>query len=235
MIPVVLDDALPPAALTTITSVSMELPNRSRSAWLDASIGDSPLLAIFALLQAMVEKYAGATDLCGAEWWARRSPGYHFQGWHVDKDEVLFRRSGRVKCPSIASVLYLGNPGGPTLISSQVSTADGSALIPAELERAWLVPPKLNRLVMFSGDAAHAVLPDAGCVDVRSTVPINWWSTPIEIDDVLSYRWSGSGLGNPIGGQPEPMISSAVPVSAIQLAAGDFPRTIRQSWPPRRD
>jgi hypothetical protein len=104
----------------------------------------------------------------GAEWWFNRDA---LRPFHYDKDEKLFARTRRMVHPRRASILYLGDGGGPTVILNETPTSirRGRKDRPISGVR---VEPRANRFVLFTGDRFHAAYPGRGS---RATLAINWW------------------------------------------------------------
>ena len=78
-------------------------------------------------------------------------------GWHKDKDEVLWRE-GILKYPLCTSVYYL-----------DVNVTSGGNLF---LEDDIVIEPKTNRLVLFGPDVEHFVQAYSG---IRHSIIINPW------------------------------------------------------------
>ncbi|MEV0381668.1 hypothetical protein [Nonomuraea sp. NPDC050643] len=234
--PKVFDDALPPSLLAALISAAGEMPHRTVSFWTDLRATEPPLIAaVFSHLRALVDLPGLDADEAGVEWWVRRAPAYHFQSWHVDKDEALFMSEQVVRCPAAATILYLGDAGGPTIVSSQVCAQDGSRLVPRRLERAWTVEPHLNRFVVCRGDAAHAVLPsrDHG-QRVRTSMPINWWPSPTARNARLGAEVTDHpAVVERMVREPPPEASAWSPtrVAPRRWHASELPRPIEQRWP----
>jgi hypothetical protein len=125
------------------------------------------------------------TGCSGAEWWLSRMRTSDVRvDFHRDRDEVLFRRTGRLVHPAFSSVLFLNRcRGGLLAVTSADPDERNPSLAPDPLD-ADLVRPWPNRFVWFPGDTTHGVL------DARNAVPrgrlrpatplrlglvVNWW------------------------------------------------------------
>lgn len=123
----------------------------------------------------------------GAEWWVRREPPWSGQVLHFDKDELLLKRDGRVLHPLFASVLYLNDLGGGTLIADQTLSSDGK-LLPPEAEKAVSISPNPNQYAVFPGNRLHGVIAGrkhmTALPKARITLLINWWTQrPLGVED----------------------------------------------------
>jgi hypothetical protein len=128
----------------------------------------------------------------GVEWWLSRMKtnrvGVDF---HQDRDETLFRRSGTLRHPLLASVLFLNRVrGGALAVTTQRANPKHPSCAPLPLD-ADLVAPRPNRLVWFHGRLTHGVLDLANQVpsgavrgqgELRLAVVMNWWrQRPTEV------------------------------------------------------
>ncbi|OUC97732.1 hypothetical protein [Streptosporangium minutum] len=232
--PRVFDDVLPPALLEVLSVAAAVLPNRTLSFWTGLDAPEPPLIAtVLRHLKALVGLPQLERPDAGVEWWVRRAPAYHFQPWHVDKDEALFMRDGVVRPPAAASILYLSDAGGATIFSSQVCDQEGAALVPRRLERAWTIAPRRNRFVVARGDAVHAVLPSREhAQQVRTSMPINWWPSPMVSNARLATEAADHEALAQLTDTPVPAErSNPVPVPLRTWYAADLPRPVEQRWP----
>ena len=78
-------------------------------------------------------------------------------GMHYDKDQLLYKRTGRLSYPICGVVYYpkIENMSGGELVFDDAS-----------------ITPKTNRLVIFKGDLYHGVNPHTG---TRISLGINPW------------------------------------------------------------
>jgi hypothetical protein len=114
-------------------------------------------------------------QLAGVEWWCRVEPEDRAKTFHFDKDEQLFAEKAQLVHPTRASVLYLVDRGGPTIIVDQTSR-DGVTLVPRAPTRQVFVSPKKNRFLVFPGNLLHAVrAANTETPELRMTVLYNWW------------------------------------------------------------
>jgi hypothetical protein len=105
-------------------------------------------------------------EFVGAEWWLRATTTDTGFPFHFDRDEGI-RRS--IVSPDLASILYLSNAGGPTVIldatPSRVSAPSAGIA----------VHPRAGRFGMFPGMLLHGVLPGRPGRWPRVTMLVNWW------------------------------------------------------------
>mmetsp|Transcript_32553 Transcript_32553/g.92318 ORF Transcript_32553/g.92318 Transcript_32553/m.92318 type:complete len:313 (+) Transcript_32553:369-1307(+) len=135
--------------------------------------------------------------LAGAEWWVQRRPTHRNLEFHFDVDSCLLHNSSRFRCPSIASILYLSDAGGPTAILHQAAAKGylwGYRLSPGAAGRCDLIFPSRSLYAVFPGSLLHGVLPDLrhaggplggqgvptaaqaeGEDGMRTTLLVNWW------------------------------------------------------------
>jgi hypothetical protein len=140
----------------------------------------------------------GLSDVDDAllEWWLHVRSSRDPMHAHFDRDEGAFSASHVMRTPRLSTVLYLSDEGGPTFVVDQALritvNADGSesaATEPERAERAWLIAPKRNRLLIFDGALLHGVRPaparavcsDKGEITIerssapRITLMTNFW------------------------------------------------------------
>ena len=75
-----------------------------------------------------------------------------------DRDEALFRRTGRVAHPVVSSVLFLNRCRGGLLAVVDAPPNDANWACAPDALDADLVKPWPNRFAVFAGDATHGVL-----------------------------------------------------------------------------
>jgi hypothetical protein len=132
-------------------------------------------------------------EFIGAEWWFRATTTDTGFPFHFDRDEGI--RSSIVS-PGLASILYLSNAGGPTVIldatpSRRTAPSGGIA-----------VYPRPGRFGMFPGTLLHGVLPGRPGRWPRVTMLVNWWRTvprmecaPVHPDSTPASSRGGGGGG----------------------------------------
>jgi hypothetical protein len=126
-------------------------------------------------LEAALELDADA--VAGVEWWQQRVPSDAPMRAHWDKDECEAADGLQLTHPSLATVLYLDDAGGPTLVLPWRAAPAGGRfeLAAADDEVATAAFPKANTLLCFQGDLLHGVLPCASSGGERATLLMNWW------------------------------------------------------------
>jgi hypothetical protein len=157
------------------TIATMEQPAHSH--WFPS--GREPQNLIEHVIVCLQKTVLPGSTFAGAEWWFRRELVAVSKRMHFDKDEALARK-GLYIHPRLASVLYLTDAGGQTLITDQRCTIDGKTLSPPAPERRVVLAPKQNRYLVFDGALFHGVLPArTGEPAERVTLLINWWDRPL--------------------------------------------------------
>lgn len=156
--------------------------------WYDPNT-QPPRFAIEKIIQTLSEQYVKATNcnneseliVTGAEWWIQHRTSITPQFFHFDTD--VGRHSSTVdpiiRCPSLSSIFYLTNTGGPTVVLAQRPTTNTwfnqLELIPPEATECDIMYPRINRYMLFRGDMLHGVLPSDDDQEMRTTLLINWW------------------------------------------------------------
>ena len=123
----------------------------------------------------------GGHDFVGAEWWFRATTTDTGFPFHFDRDEGI--RSSIVS-PDLASILYLSNAGGPTVILDATPSR-------VTAPRAGIaVHPRPGRFGMFPGTLLHGVLPGPPGRWPRVTMLVNWWRTVPRMECAPAHRSS---------------------------------------------
>mmetsp|Transcript_29501 Transcript_29501/g.75754 ORF Transcript_29501/g.75754 Transcript_29501/m.75754 type:complete len:298 (+) Transcript_29501:422-1315(+) len=140
--------------------------------------------------------------LRGVEWWVHSRAPTEKMHFHFDRDEFLWEHQRVMKHPTVSSVLYVTDAGGPTLVLDQRHDGDGG-LAPAAPLHGYVYEPDANSFATFSGDLLHGVLPsgriqrrlpDADVADDRTeedvregarrvTLLMNWWCSDVTDED----------------------------------------------------
>jgi hypothetical protein len=105
-------------------------------------------------------------EFIGAEWWFRATTTDTGCPFHFDRDEGV--RSSIVS-PGLASILYLSNAGGPTVILDSTPSRRSAP------SAGIAVYPRPGRFGMFPGTLLHGVLPARPGRWPRVTMLVNWW------------------------------------------------------------
>lgn len=190
----VIDNALSPDILAVLTGRLSLLPKTvvgSSSYFIsfDKASRDnvrSPIERL--ILNALAPLVLGDLDIAvsdgylGAEWWTQSRAADSPKEFHMDTAITWCRDNGwptemLTAChfyPTIGSIFYLSDFGGPTVVFNQSMGARGmSPLLPEEV---LLVHPKKNRLLMFKGNRFHGVMKDDdGNSLQRDTLLVNYW------------------------------------------------------------
>jgi len=145
------------------------------------SLDAPPRLLFEQVIQHLRRFVPRAHELVGAEWWFRATATDTEFPFHFDRDEGI-RTS--IVSPSLASILYLSNAGGPTVILG--ATPSRSAAPDAGIA----VHPRPGRFGMFPGELLHGVLPGPSSRWPRVTMLVNWWRTVPRMERAPALRGS---------------------------------------------
>ena len=114
----------------------------------------------------------------GAEYWVQDKRGDNEGGFHYDKDESAASNQQRMIFPSLSTVTYLSDGGGPTTVFNQTTNQFGNDEVPAIPVESWLSFPKVGKHLAFNGHAQHGVsgsMCQTNCEAPRLVLLINWW------------------------------------------------------------
>jgi hypothetical protein len=159
------DDAVPPAWVRRLRQQVVRCHARPGTLWYPL---DSPPRTFFEQvighLRTLMELPASC---CGAEYWMRAQPANSGLWFHFDRDEAI-RTS--IVCPSISSILYLSDVGGPTLVvdlrpDSRAQPKHGAGML-----------PRRGRYATFPGALLHGVQRSSPSRWPRIAFFVNWWS-----------------------------------------------------------
>jgi hypothetical protein len=117
----------------------------------------------------------------GVEWWCNFN---NTLDWHIDKDETLVIRQQQLSLPLFSTVYYprVNCHGGELLLHDPA--CDGARLLsgaadpsydPTLINEIIRIPPRANRLVLFSPGILHKINDFAG---VRYSLAMNIWEKP---------------------------------------------------------
>lgn len=152
---IVIDDVLDADSLTVVQKYFAE-DHARQMRWVDGTLEE--LLGYQSALSQILSKVSCAFDLSGmvgVEQWAHYGTK---PDWHVDKDEVLAKRTGELACP-ICSIVFYAN----------IDELIGGNFMARDLH----VVPKTNRLLAFGPNILHGVESYAG---TRMSVAVNPWA-----------------------------------------------------------
>jgi hypothetical protein len=150
---------------------------------------DSPARLLFEqVIQHLRRFVPRGHEFIGAEWWFRATTTDTEFPFHFDSDEGI--RSSIVS-PGLATILYLSNAGGPTVIIDATPSRRSAP------NAGVAVHPRPGRFVMFPGTLLHGVLPGRPSRWPRVTMLVNWWRSeprleraPRQLDSTpASSRW----------------------------------------------
>jgi len=185
-------DVFPPALVQRleeecklIAAYERELPallnGKYRTRWFPK--GQEPRTAIEEAIVRLRDLVKPHSKNVGAEWWVQlvAAGPTGMIGWHVDKDESVASNKHYLSHPQYASIFYLTDLGGPTMITDQWSP-HGSGYTPVVAEHGYLSFPERNKYLIFHGELLHGVLSGAHNAErpappgaKRLTFLVNWW------------------------------------------------------------
>ena len=112
-----------------------------------------------------------APQRAGVEWWCNTNNDLD---WHIDKDELEGRRSGRFLLPLLSTVFYphVSCAGGELLVADSPPIENGYQGPLPTFRSVISIPPVVNRLVLFSPGILHRINPFEG---ERYSVAVNIW------------------------------------------------------------
>lgn len=141
----------------------------------------SPRSIHAAAQQAVVDRYLDeallplatsfAPQRAGVEWWCNTNNDLD---WHIDKDELEGRCSGRFLLPLLSTVFYphVSCAGGELLVADNPPIENGYQGPLPTFRSVISIPPVVNRLVLFSPGILHRINPFEG---ERYSVAVNIW------------------------------------------------------------
>jgi hypothetical protein len=148
---------------------------------------DAPARLLFEQVIQHLRRFVPAGDeLVGAEWWFRATTTDTGFPFHFDRDEGI---RGSIVSPDLASILYLSNAGGPTVI---VDATPSRVSAPSA---AIAVHPRPGRFGMFPGTLLHGVLPAGAGRWPRVTMLVNWWRSVPRMECAPEHRGSKRASG----------------------------------------
>eukprot|EP01102_Stenamoeba_stenopodia_P018834 TRINITY_DN6977_c0_g1_i1.p1 TRINITY_DN6977_c0_g1~~TRINITY_DN6977_c0_g1_i1.p1 ORF type:complete len:416 (+),score=69.64 TRINITY_DN6977_c0_g1_i1:53-1249(+) len=133
----------------------------------------------------------------GCEWWVQVRSSRGSLSFHFDKDEALWDYRKEMVHPLIASVFYLTDHGGPTLITNQTWSDKKPYAFPIQPDSAGYSFPEKNKYLLFNGSLLHAILPSPyQHNEIRVTLLVNYWEKQPSWPnvDVLDYNHVSFGL-----------------------------------------
>lgn len=125
---------------------------------------------------------AAAAGWQGVEWWIQDRYVADSKEYHLDTAITWCSENGWTvleKCPfypTIASIVYIDDIGGPTVVFNQTMTSSG--IYPYLPEEIWLSYPHKNKMMLFNGNLLHGVLNSISETNGdkrRRTLLINYW------------------------------------------------------------
>ena len=142
---IILDDVFDAATVQAIASFDY---GDGLERWY--ALGSNP---VHEKILAICGEHFDLSGIAGYEMWRNTSN----PGWHIDKDEILFKQEKRLALPQCSAVFY---PLADKLLGGEFYTDDVRFF------------PRANRLVMFSPGISHGVSAYTG---TRTAVSLNPW------------------------------------------------------------
>jgi hypothetical protein len=175
------DNAVPPRIIRALRAQIVHAQTRQRldsgTYWYSL---DAPARLLFEqVIQHLRSLVPRGHDFVGAEWWFRATATGAGFPFHFDRDEGI-RNS--VVSPDLASILYLSNAGGPTVI------VDATPVRTAAPRAGIAVHPRPGRFAMFPGAFLHGVLPGRPGRWPRVTMLVNWWRSMPRLERARALR-----------------------------------------------
>lgn len=178
-----IDNAVPARVIGELRAQIIEAqarrprPGDGRTHWYSL---DAPARLLFEqVIQHLRSFVPLGHEFVGAEWWFRATTTDTGFPFHFDRDEGI---RGSIVSPDLASILYLSNAGGPTVIldatPSRRSAPSGGIA----------VHPRPGRFGMFPGALLHGVLPGRSGRWPRVTLLVNWWRSVPRMERAPAHR-----------------------------------------------
>ena len=217
-------DVLPQRLLEAVHQQVAATPKgREGTTWLGARI--QPRTPVEHAIRFLEHLVAPPKDYAGCEWWVQRIslPKRPDVALHWDKDECEAARREQWTHPALASVLYLTDSGGPTVVLPV--TVDSASTAQQRLDGdIFAIFPRMNRFLTFQGNLLHGVAPRHFNPGTRLTLLINWWRGQPEAPccQPASLVHTIADCGVDVGQKPTVYTSSMVAASQRQTIEGDM-------------
>ncbi|KAG5190008.1 hypothetical protein JKP88DRAFT_299890 [Tribonema minus] len=131
-----------------------------------------PRCALEALAQAIFKHHTRAARfdraISGAEWWVQVIGGDDDIGWHWDKDYAT-EASGFNVHPHLATVTYLSDVGGPTVVLNKRDPVTCGDSLEGTITRCCLSRPAVGKHMCFDGRYLHGA--PAALADIWPSKP----------------------------------------------------------------
>lgn len=122
--------------------------------------------------------------IVGVEWWLSRMKTTNVQvDFHVDRDEKLALRTGRIVSPRWSSVFFLNRSVGGVLAVTASPPAEENVAKAPDAVDFDLAAPRPNRFVVFRGSMTHGVL------DARNQIPSRRLRMDVGIRYAIIFNW----------------------------------------------
>ncbi|MBA2544826.1 MAG: hypothetical protein H0V17_34600 [Deltaproteobacteria bacterium] len=164
------DNSIPPQVIgelrAQIIKFQARRPTSSDGGTHWYSLDTPPRLLFEQVIQHLRSLVPRGHEFIGAEWWFRATQTDTGFPFHFDRDEAI---RDSIVSPELASILYLSNAGGPTVI------LDATPSRIAAPKAGIAVHPRPGRFGVFPGSLLHGVLPGRPGRWPRVTMLVNWW------------------------------------------------------------
>ena len=129
-----------------------------------------PLLRLLnQVLSLFLEETRCTLGAAGLEWWINRNSKHD---WHLDKDEALFKQSGKLRLASWSYLYYVEKP----ISGGELELMANPLMRPySNSAKTKCVEPEIARMVSFDSKYYHRVRPYQGS---RLSIAMNAWSEP---------------------------------------------------------
>jgi hypothetical protein len=94
-------------------------------------------------------------DKSGAEWWTQNLDCRDDIALHWDRDYGLEERSLKCVYPTIATVTYLTDCGGPTIVFEKKGDSTSNSDICSHIPSCYISSPKVGKHISFDGSLLH--------------------------------------------------------------------------------
>ena len=179
----------------------------------------------------------------GSEWWTQVIDIRDDIGFHWDRDYGLEERNGSCMYPKVATVTYLTDSGGPTIVMEKVGSVQADSDISDSLSTCFVSAPNIGKHLSFDGPLFHAAPSDLLHHDASTSESENESDEDSEdnSDDSHPRRitflvnlWvnhipeSCSRYSPPVDSSPLPSSTSFIPTTASESETSRQPPVVHE-------
>mgnify|MGYP001292462585 CR=1 FL=1 len=176
-----------------ISNMAKALPDgKMTTYWMD--INQEPRFALEHIVKHIIKTdYPKVIDenIVGCEWWVQVRRPTDDIVFHFDKDEGLASNKKIFQFPLKATVTYLTDCGGPTMVFDHRTTERNDDYIPKKPENGFISMPEIGKHIAFDGELFHGVLGSMSKTnnteDYRITFLVNYWTYKPELPNCLQF------------------------------------------------